>query len=65
MVEQENISEEQLKQIENYNPVNLMLTETTGIVALAAIVFFLLFALLRAQKRIEELQEQLSPKIEA
>jgi len=65
MVEQENISEEQLKQIENYNPVNLMLTETTGIVALAAIAFFLLFALLRAQKRIEELQERLSSEIEA
>ncbi len=58
MVERGNIAEEKVGHIEHYNPVNVVLTETTGIVTLAVIVLILLFALLWAQKRISELQEK-------
>ena len=58
MLEQEQLSKEQLDRIENYNPVTVTLSETTGLMAVTAIAFVLLIALLRAQRRIRELQEQ-------
>jgi len=58
MIEQDQISEEQVRHIEHYNPVKVTLTETTGVFALALIALVLLFALLRSQRRIRELQAQ-------
>ena len=58
MEELDNISEDRVGSIEHYNPVNVHLVETTGIVALAVIALILLFALLRAQKEIRELLRQ-------
>ena len=58
MVEQEQISEEQIERIEHYNPVTLTFTETTGLLAMSIIALILLAALLRSQRRIRELQEQ-------
>ena len=59
MVEQESMVDEQVQQIEHYNPVTLTFTETTGLLAMALIALVLLAALLRSQRRIQELQEQL------
>jgi hypothetical protein len=58
MVEQEQISEEQIERIEHYNPVTLTFTETAGLLAMSIIALILLAALLRSQRRIRELQEQ-------
>lgn len=58
MIEQDKISEEQVERIKNFNPVTVTLTETTGILAMSVIAMVLLVALLRAQGRIRELQQQ-------
>jgi HAMP domain-containing protein len=59
MNEQDPLGEKQIESIEHYNPVTVTLTETTGLLVVSAIAFILLFALLRAQKRIQDLQEAL------
>ena len=60
MIEPEELDEKQVGHIENYNPVNVNVTETTGILALSIIVVILLLLLLRAQRQIQELRvEQL------
>ena len=64
MIEQEQISEEQVREIEHYNPVNVTLTESTGILAMSIIALILLIALLRAQRRNRDLQEQIRQKAE-
>ena len=56
MIEQEELSEKQVGHIENYNPVSVNVTETTGILALSIIVLILLVALLRAQRQIQDLR---------
>lgn len=58
MIEQEKISEAPVERIKNFNPVTVTLTETTGILAMSVIAMVLLVALLRAQGRIRELQQQ-------
>ena len=57
-MEQEQISEKQVERIDHYNPVTVTLTEATGVMAVSIIALILLFALLRSQRRIRELQEQ-------
>jgi HAMP domain-containing protein len=59
MNEQEQLNAEQEELYTNYSPVTVKLNETTGLLVISAIAFFLLFALLRAQERIQELQEEL------
>ena len=59
MNEHEQLSEEQEGLYTNYSPVTVDLTETTGLLVVSAIAFILLFVLLRAQKQIQDLQEQL------
>jgi Trk-type K+ transport system membrane component len=59
MNEQDPLGEKQIESIEHYNPVTVTLTETTGLLVVSAIAFILLFSLLRAQKRIQDLQEAL------
>lgn len=54
MEEQELINEDKVGHIEHYNPVNVVLTETTGIVALTGICLVLLFLLMRTQKQLRE-----------
>jgi preprotein translocase subunit SecG len=57
-IEQEQISEKQVDRIDHYNPVTVTLTEVTGVMAVSIIALILLFALLRSQKRIRDLQQQ-------
>ena len=59
MNENEQLSPEQEALYTNYSPVTVKLNETTGLVVVSAIAFILLFALLRAQKRIQDLQDEL------
>ena len=59
MNEQDPLGENHIESIEHYNPVTVTLTETAGLLVVSAIAFILLFALLRAQKRIQDLQEAL------
>ena len=58
MIERDELNEEQLRIIEHYNPVSVNTSEAVGTVSLAVIALILLFALLRSQRRIRELQEQ-------
>ena len=58
-MEQENIGEEQVEQIEHYNPVTVTISESTGVIAILVVALILLAALLRSQARIRELQDQL------
>ena len=64
MMDQENIGEEQVEQIEHYNPVTVTISESTGVVAILVVALILLAALLRSQARIRELQEQLGQQEE-
>jgi len=58
MVGQEEMRDELPERAENYSPVTVTLTETTGLLAMSIIALILLVALLRSQRRIQELQEQ-------
>ncbi|MFN2107767.1 MAG: hypothetical protein ACK2U5_09575 [Candidatus Promineifilaceae bacterium] len=58
MVGQEEMRDELPERVENYSPVTVTLTETTGLLAMSIIALILLVALLRSQRRIQELQEQ-------
>jgi len=58
MVGQEEMTDELPERVENYSPVTVTLTETTGLLAMSIIALILLVALLRSQRRIQELQEQ-------
>lgn len=60
MTEQDPLSAEQEEMYTNYSPVTVKLNETTGLLVVSAVAFILLFALLRAQQRIQELQDQFS-----
>lgn len=64
MMEQENLSEEQVERIEHYNPVTVTISESTGVVAILVVALILLIALLRSQARIRDLQEQLGQQEE-
>ena len=64
MFEQGQLSQEQLDKIQNYNPVTVTNTDTTGLVGMTAIALILLIALLRAQKHIRDLQQQLAQEKE-
>jgi hypothetical protein len=67
VIDQEQPDEEELANIDHYNPVTVTVSgkEVTGILALTAIALILLFALLRAQERIRDLQAQLAGKVAA
>lgn len=58
MIEQDELGEEQIRMIENYNPVTIAPSESIGTIALAVVSMILLFALLRSQRRVRELHEQ-------
>ena len=58
MVGQGEMKDELPERVENYSPVTVTLTETTGLLAMSIIALILLVALLRSQRRIQELQEQ-------
>jgi hypothetical protein len=62
MIEQGRPSEEEFTDAKHYNPVTVTVSgrEVTGILALTTIALVLLFALLRAQDRLRELQAQLA-----
>lgn len=59
MIELDEMNEENVEKAELYNPVTVTISESIGTMALAVIALILLSALLKAQGRIRELQEQL------
>lgn len=50
--------EDLASRIEHYNPITVNASESVGTIALAVVSLILLFALLRSQRRVRELQEQ-------
>jgi hypothetical protein len=64
MIEQDRLNDEQFRGYGTYSPVTVAPSESIGTVALAVMALILLVALLRSQRRIQELQEQKSREVE-
>jgi hypothetical protein len=58
MTNLEEINKDLMDRIEHYNPVTITATESVGTMALALITLILLFALMKSQGSVRELQKQ-------